>query len=78
MKKRFTIKSGVCPKCSSQNIEYSHNELNDKLMTFYAKCDDCNIDFIEEHTLNFNGVMIIDTNEYYDCGCEVEIERETK
>jgi hypothetical protein len=48
MKKTFTIQSGVCPKCSRKNIEYSYNELNDKLMTFYAKCDDCNIDFIEE------------------------------
>jgi transposase-like protein len=78
MKKTFTIQSGVCPKCSSQNIEYGSSDFNNNFMTYKTKCEDCKTEFIEEYTLNFNGTLIVDTNEYYDCGCEVKIKKEIK
>jgi len=49
---------GHCPKCNGENINWHDSEIKDEMVIYEAHCDNCNIDFTEEHKLVYNITVI--------------------
>ena len=75
-KKTFIVKSGICPICESNNIEYLNHTWSNDMVRWDCKCLDCNTYMNMEYSLNFEGTMTFgDTaadSVYYSEGAEVE------
>ena len=46
-------KSGVCPRCGDENLEYVKTDLNDQFAWAMYECEDCGFKGIEWYTVSF-------------------------
>ncbi len=45
--------SGLCPKCSKDDIEYDGMQIEGDMLYYRARCNDCDFQFNEWYELNF-------------------------
>ena len=57
------IASGRCPKCDSDNLEYSTSGLQDTQLYYPVECKDCGFVGREWHNLKFTGFTDNDGND---------------
>lgn len=69
-KKVIVSKSGHCPKCGSNNLNYDNHEFNGDSVLFNYECKKCKFLGFEEYTCNFIGHSDTYGNEFWEQGEE--------
>ncbi len=74
-KKKVVIsKSGCCPKCGSNNLNFDDYEFNGDSVIFTYECKKCSFLGYEEHTCQFIGHSDTYGNQFWNEGDEVDME----
>jgi len=61
------MQQGVCPRCKSENLEYSNGEIQDNQMYSYdVKCKDCGFEGEEWYKMEFEMFLNEDNEEIYE------------
>jgi predicted nucleic-acid-binding Zn-ribbon protein len=47
------LEQGLCPKCGSENLDYSISELHDSSLEYPFQCENCGFEGAEWYNLEF-------------------------
>lgn len=71
-----TISEGYCPCCGSSNVTHGIATIEDTVVSYPAKCDDCGATWNEDYTLNFCGVSDVYNREGERLGVVINLNGE--